>query len=111
MSEFTDFDISVEDNKNEEKDAEGSDNDLDSLSSFIDDNDEIEDGRIFYQKSENATASVDDISKEEFDKSIADPHKIELSNFCKTSEEDLEIILRTLKKELKSLRKLFFQFR
>ena len=36
MSEFIDFEVSVEDNKNEEKDEEVSDNDLDSLSSFID---------------------------------------------------------------------------
>ena len=36
MPEFIDFELSVEDNKNEEKDEEVSDNDLDSLSSFID---------------------------------------------------------------------------
>ena len=36
MSEFIDLEVSVEDNKNEEKDEEVSDNDLDSLSSFID---------------------------------------------------------------------------
>ena len=36
MSEFIDFEASVEDNKNEEKDEEVSDNDLDSLSYFID---------------------------------------------------------------------------
>ena len=36
MSEFIDFEASVEDNKNEEKDEEVSGNDLDSLSSFID---------------------------------------------------------------------------
>ena len=36
MSEFIDFEASAEDNKNEEKDEEVSDNDLDSLSSFID---------------------------------------------------------------------------
>ena len=43
MTDFIDFEISVEDdnNKNEEKDDEVSDSDLDSLKSFIDDNDEI----------------------------------------------------------------------
>ena len=59
MPEFIDFEICVEDNKNEEKDEEVSDNDLDSINYFIDDNYEVEDDRIFYQKSENATASVD----------------------------------------------------
>ena len=42
MTDFIDFDVSVEDNnQNEEKDDEVSDSDLDSLKSFIDDNDEI----------------------------------------------------------------------
>ena len=42
MADFIDFEVSVEDNnKNEEKDDEVRDSDLDSLKSFIDDNDEI----------------------------------------------------------------------
>ena len=47
MPEFIDFELSVEDNKNKEKDEEVSDNYLDSLNSFIDHNDEVEDHRIF----------------------------------------------------------------
>ena len=109
MSEFTDFEVSVEDNKNEEKDEEGSDNDLDSLSSFIDGNDEIEDDRIFYQKSENDTASVDDISKEEYNKSIAETEKIELSNFCETSEEEPEIDnFKNVKKRVEKFKETLF---
>ena len=88
MPDFIDFELSVEDNKNEEKDEEVSDNDLDSLNSFIDDNDEVEDDRIFYQKFENATASVDDILTEEYDKLIAHIEKIEPLSFCETSEEE-----------------------
>ena len=43
MTDFIDFEVSVEgNNKNEEKNDEVSDSDLDSLKSFIDDNDEIE---------------------------------------------------------------------
>ena len=53
-----------------------SDNDLDSLDSFIDDNDEIEDDRIFYQKFKNVTSSIDDILKEEYNKSTADIAKL-----------------------------------
>ena len=42
MTDFIGFEGSVENNnKNEEKDDEVSDSDLDSLKSFIDDNDEI----------------------------------------------------------------------
>ena len=42
MADFIEFEVSVEDNnKIEEKDDEVRDSDLDSLKSFIDDNDEI----------------------------------------------------------------------
>ena len=92
MTDFIDFEVSVEDNnQNEEKDDEVSDSDLDSLKSFIDDNDEIENDRTFYQKFENVTTSIDDVLKEEYDKSIVDIQKIDVSNFCETSEEEIEI--------------------
>ena len=45
-----------------------SDSDLDSLKSFIDDNDKIENDRTFYQKFENVTSSIDDVFKEKYDK-------------------------------------------
>ena len=52
MTDFIDFEVSVEgNNKNEEKNDEVSDSDLDSLKSFIDDNDEIENDRKFFVKS------------------------------------------------------------
>ena len=91
MTDFIDFEVSVEDNnQNEEKYDEVSDSDLDSFKSFIDDNDEIENGRTFYQKSENVTTSTDDVLKEEYDKSIIDIEKIDVSNFCEASEEEIE---------------------
>ena len=66
MTDFIDFEVSVEDNnKNEEKDDEVSDSDLDSLKSFIDDNDETENDRTFYQDFENITTFIGDISEEE----------------------------------------------
>ena len=92
MTDFIDFEVSVEDNnKNDEKDDEVKDSDLDSLKSFIDDNDEIENDRTFYQKFENVTTSIDDVLKEEYDKIINDIQKIDVSNFCETSEEETEI--------------------
>ena len=92
MTDFNDFEVSVkENNKNEEEDYEVSDSDLDSLKSFIDDNDEIENDRTFYQKFENVTTSIDDVLKEEYDKSIVDIQKVDVSNFCETSEEEIEI--------------------
>ena len=92
MTDFIDFEVSVEDNKkNEEKDDEVSDSDLDSLKSFIDDNDKIENDRTFYQKFENVTSSIDDVFKEKYDKSIVDIQKIDVSTFCETSKEEIEI--------------------
>ena len=92
MTDLIDFEVSVEDNnKNEEKDDEVSDSDLDSLKSFTDVNDEIENDRTFYQKFEKVTASIDDVLKEEDDKSIVDIQKVDVSNFCETSEEEIEI--------------------
>ena len=61
------------------------------MKSFIDDNDEIENDRTFYQKFEKVTASIDDVLKEEDDKSIVDIQKVDVSNFCETSEEEIEI--------------------
>ena len=66
MTDFIDFEVSVEDNnQNEEKDDEVSDSDLDSLKSFIDDNDETENDRTFYQDFENITTFIGDIPEEE----------------------------------------------
>ena len=61
------------------------------MKSFIDDNDEIENDKTFYQKFENVATSIDDVLKEENDKSIVDTQRIDVSNFCETSEEEIEI--------------------
>ena len=90
MAIFIDFEVSIEDNTKEEED-EVCDSDLDSLNSFIDDdNVDIENNRTFYQKFENVTNSVDNVLKEEYDKSIGEIDKIEISNFCETSEKETE---------------------
>ena len=71
MTDFIDFEVSIEDNNtNEENDDKVSDSELDSLKSFIDDNDEIENGRTFYQTFENVTTSIDNVLKEKYDKSL-----------------------------------------
>ena len=70
---------------------EVSDSDLDSLESFTDANEQIENGRTFYQKFENVTTTIDDVLKEKYDKSIVDIEKNDASNFCETSEEEVEI--------------------
>ena len=62
---------------------------MDSLNSFVDDN-EVENDSAFYQKCENASNSIDDILKEEYDKSMGDIEKLELSNICETSEGETD---------------------
>ena len=90
MVDLIDFQVSFEGNTKEEDEA--CDSDLDSLNAFIDDeNDDIENDRTFYKKFENVTNSADDVLKAEYDKSITDIDKIDLSNFCETSEEETEI--------------------
>ena len=106
MTDFIDFQISVKDNnKNEEKNDKFSDSDSNSLKSFIDDNDEIENDRTFYQKFENVTTSIDDVLKEEYDKSIVGIQKIDVSNFCETSEEEIEIEIDEFKDTEKRIEK------
>ena len=48
--------------------------------SFIED-DKIEGDRTFYYKFENVTASIDDVLRQEYDKSMDGIEKIDLSNF------------------------------
>ena len=92
MTDFIDFEVTVEDkNKNERKDDKVSDSGLYSLKSVIDDNDELQNDRTFHQNFENIYTSIDDVLKEEYDKSIVDIQKVDVSNFCETSEEEIEI--------------------
>ena len=53
------------------------------MKSFIDDNDEIENDRTFY----------DDVLKEEYGKNIVDIQKIDVSNFHETSGEEIILII------------------
>ena len=60
MADFIDFEVSVEEQYEKYKEDEVSDDDLDSLKSFIDDN-EVENNRTFYQQIENVRNSIADI--------------------------------------------------
>ena len=90
MAELIVFAVSVEEQKEKDKKDEVSDDDFDSLKSFIDDYD-IENDRTLYQLFENVSNSIDDNLKEEFNKSVGDVEKLDLSKLCETSEEEGEI--------------------
>ena len=81
MAEFIDFEVNVEEQNEKDKEDEVSDDDLDSLKSFIDDS-EVENDRTFYQQFENVSNCIDDFLKDDYDKSM-----VKL------------MILRTVKKE------------
>ena len=88
MPEFIDFEVSIEDtnqNLEEEENNEVSDNN--SLKSLIS-NEKIKSDKTFYHKFENVTASIDDVLKQEYDKSMGDIEKVDFSDFCKISEEE-----------------------
>ena len=76
MAEFIDFEVSVEEKNEKDKEGEVSDDDLDSLKSFIDDS-EVENDRTVYQQFENANNFIDDILKEEYNKIMGDIEKLE----------------------------------
>ena len=79
------------------------------MKSFIDDNDEIENDRTFSQNFENVTTSIDDVLKEEYDKSIVDIQKIDVSTFCETSDEKIEIDrLRDTEKRIEKFKEILF---
>ena len=61
------------------------------MKSFIDNNDEIENDRKVYQNFENVTTSIDDVLKEGYDKSMVDIEKVDIFDFCETSDKEVEL--------------------
>ena len=94
MAEYIDFEVEVSDTENTAKDGEDEVCSNDSLNFFINDSsddDEKGNEESFYRKFDNMKTSVDDILKQEYDKSIQDIDDIDLSNLCETSEEENKV--------------------
>ena len=94
MAEYIDFEVEVSDTENTAKDGEDEVCSNDSLNFFINDSsddDEKGNEESFYRKFDNMKTSVDDILKQEYDKSIQDIDHIGLWNLCETSEEENEV--------------------
>ena len=87
--EFIDFEASVKVNVGSKDEV----SDTDSLKSFVDDlNAEEENNRAFYHNFENVTRPIDEALREEFDESMCEAEQFdEVSNFCKSSEEEREV--------------------
>ena len=94
MAQFIDFEVEVSDTEKikDDEDEVCSNN---SLNSFINDSTSSDDEKTneesFYRKFDNMETFVDEILQQEHDQSIQDMDDIDLSNLCKTSEEEGEI--------------------
>ena len=90
MADFISFEVSVEGEVQEEEN-EVSDSDLDSLSSFID-NEVTEHDVNFYRNFNNVETDIEQTLKDEYDKSLEEIDDFDkISNLCESSEDEAEI--------------------
>ena len=83
MAEYIDFEVEVSDTENTAKDGEDEVCSNDSLNFFINDSsddDEKGNEESFYRKFANMKTSVDEILKQEYDRSIQDVDDIDILN-------------------------------
>ena len=91
MAEFINFEVGVEEDNNKEENKVSDDSDLDSLSSFID-NEETENDINFYRNFDNVETDIEQTLKSEYDKGLGDIENFdEISNLCESSEDQVEI--------------------
>ena len=92
MADFVNFEVGLtEEDNNEEENKVSDDSDVDSLSSFIG-NEETENDIIFYRNFGNVETDIEQTLKAEYDKGLEDIENFdEISNLCKCSEDIAEI--------------------
>ena len=111
MREFINFEVGVEeDNYEEEEDIVVSDSDLDSLSSFID-NEETQDDINFYRNFFNVEPDIEQTLQAEYDRGLEEIENFdEISNLCQSSEDEAEIDeFENAAEKLNVLMKLYYQ--
>ena len=90
MVQFIDFEVGVEEDIKED-DEVSDDSDLDSLSSFID-NEETDNEVNFYRTFNNVETGIEETLKAEYEKGLEDIGNFdEISNLCESSEDEAEI--------------------
>ena len=90
MAQFIDFEVGVEADAEENDEVSEYDSDLDSLSSFID-NQENDNNVSFYQTF-NVETDIDETLKTECEEGLNDIENFDkISNLCESSDEELEI--------------------
>ena len=90
MVQFIDFEVGVEEDIKED-DEVSDDSDLDSLSSFID-NEETDNEVNFYRTFNNVETGIEETLKAEYEKGLEDIGNFDdISNLCESSEDEAEI--------------------
>ena len=90
MAQFIDFEVGVEEDIKED-DEVSDDSDLDSLSSFID-NEETDNDVNFYRTFNNVETGIEETLKAEYEKGLEDIGNFDdISNLCESSEDEAEI--------------------
>ena len=92
QAELINFEVDVEEGNIEEEENEFSDDsDLDSLSSFID-NEETDNEVNFYRTFNNVETGIEETLKAEYEKGLEDIGNFDdISNLCESSEDEAEI--------------------
>ena len=91
-AQFTNFEVDVDNEESDDGKEVSDDSDLDSLKSFID-NEQVNDDDVnFYCNFDNIETDIEQTLKEEYDRGLEDIENFEeISNLCGSSEDELEI--------------------
>ena len=93
MAQLINFEVDVDNEENDNGKEVSDDSHLDSLKSFIVDNEEENDNEVnFYHTFINVETNIEPTLKEQYEKGLEDTENFdEISNLCESSEEELEI--------------------
>ena len=93
MAQFINFEVDVDNEESDNGKEVSDDSDLDSLKSFIVDNEEVNDNDgNFHLTLNNVETDIEHTLTEQYEKGLEDIENFdEISNLCEISEEELEI--------------------
>ena len=93
IAQLINFEVDLDNEESDNGKEVSDDSDLDSLKSFIVDNEEVNDNDVnVYRTFNNVETDIEQTLKEEYEKSHEDIENFdEISNLCQSSEEELEI--------------------
>ena len=93
MAQFINFEVDVDNEESDNGKEVSDDSDLDSLKSFIADNEDVNHNDVnFYRTFNNAETDIEQTLKEEYERGLDDIENFdEISNLCECSEEESEI--------------------